>query len=128
LKVPETADADTIRLAYRRLLREWHPDRNTDSQAAHVTQRLNAAYRVLCNERERRAYDQRLAGDRARSIATPAVAAGRRLRIRRPQVVGIHETPKFRRSGGLVPNGVQPKMAWRFVLAALQRLRSRVRF
>jgi len=100
LNVPENADLDAIRLAYRRLLQQWHPDRNPDSQAAQVTQRLNAAYRVLCNDVERRAYDLRLAGERTRFqlAATGPTAVKSR-----------------------------PKVAWALVVAALRRFGNRVR-
>lgn len=57
---------ESIKLAYRRLARESHPDRNMDKnaeqQAAAATRMagLNRAYAVLSDAKQRRAYDQEL--------------------------------------------------------------------
>jgi WD40 repeat protein len=56
LQVPHDADAATVRLAFRRLARLYHPD-VAGSGSLEQMQRLNAAYRVLCNPDLRRAYD-----------------------------------------------------------------------
>ena len=37
-----------IKKAYRRLAAKWHPDRNSDPQAVRRMQRINHAYRRLC--------------------------------------------------------------------------------
>jgi curved DNA-binding protein CbpA len=48
-----------IRAAYRLLAKEHHPDRNGHSVAAHQrTQALNAAYEILSDPDNRRAYDE----------------------------------------------------------------------
>jgi molecular chaperone DnaJ len=54
----DCTEAD-IRAAYRLLAKEHHPDRNGHSVAAHQrTQALNAAYEILSDPENRRAYDE----------------------------------------------------------------------
>ena len=53
---------EQIRAAYRVLARQYHPDLNGDSSAAHsYTQDLNAAYEILGDPELRREYDESLA-------------------------------------------------------------------
>jgi hypothetical protein len=47
LNLPESASLVEIKSAYRRLLRDLHPDRNTDPAAASLLQNVSAAYQVL---------------------------------------------------------------------------------
>jgi WD40 repeat protein len=72
LAVVPTADEETIRQAYRKLARAYHPDVAGES-GAEPMKRVNAAYRVLSDPDRRRAYDQRRVGaaSSARS-ASPA--------------------------------------------------------
>jgi hypothetical protein len=56
LQIPHDADAATVRLAFRRLARLYHPDVAGSGSLARM-QQLNAAYRVLCDPAQRRAYD-----------------------------------------------------------------------
>ena len=37
-----------VKKAYRRLAAQWYPDRNADPQAVRRMQRINEAYRLLC--------------------------------------------------------------------------------
>jgi len=80
------ASPDELRVAYRALARELHPDRHHDSPgptrqvAASRMAEVNAAWRVLSDEHKRRTYDLELAlaeADRARPSYGPA-ATGRR--------------------------------------------------
>jgi curved DNA-binding protein CbpA len=57
LQVPHDADIATVRLAFRRLARMYHPDVAGSGSLAQM-QRLNAAYRVLSDPALRRAYDE----------------------------------------------------------------------
>jgi curved DNA-binding protein CbpA len=70
LGVPVTATAEEIRRAYRRLMRTTHPDRVRDPDKRRVAEEraklLNAAYAVLSDPEQRRAYDERL---RQRAVA-----------------------------------------------------------
>lgn len=57
--VPKNADSDQIKKAYRKLARDYHPDRNPgDPQAVHKFKEVQAAYEVLSNPSKRRDYDQ----------------------------------------------------------------------
>ena len=58
LDVPEDADADQIRNAYRQLAFKYHPDRNEgDEGAAENMKWVNEAYAVLSNHQKRSEYD-----------------------------------------------------------------------
>jgi molecular chaperone DnaJ len=59
LGVPETANADEIKKAYRRLAKEHHPDANpNDSAAAERFKAIGEAYSVLSDAEKRKQYDQ----------------------------------------------------------------------
>ncbi len=58
LQVPPSADEDTIRQAYRRLAREYHPDVVGES-GAEMMKRINSAYRTLSDPTRRHEYDLR---------------------------------------------------------------------
>jgi excisionase family DNA binding protein len=65
LGVARTATQAQIRTAYRRLAREFHPDRNPGDLAAERRfKRVARAYEVLGDSRRRAAYDQRLSHGR----------------------------------------------------------------
>ncbi|MFO7577261.1 MAG: DnaJ C-terminal domain-containing protein [Pelovirga sp.] len=59
LGVERTADAATIKKAYRKLAQKYHPDKNPDDKKAeeHFKQ-LTEAYAVLSDPEKRRQYDQ----------------------------------------------------------------------
>lgn len=58
LGVSRDADKDQIRVAYRRLAFQYHPDRNADSpDAAERMKQINEAYAVLSDETKKRRYD-----------------------------------------------------------------------
>ncbi len=61
LGVPRTASDEDIKLAYRRLAREHHPDLHPEKEKAHHTTRMqevNEAYTVLSSKDNRAKYDQ----------------------------------------------------------------------
>eukprot|EP00878_Enallax_costatus_P004740 GHUV01004989.1.p1 GENE.GHUV01004989.1~~GHUV01004989.1.p1 ORF type:complete len:118 (+),score=10.67 GHUV01004989.1:250-603(+) len=61
LGVSLTAQADEIRAAYRRLARQWHPDRHRgDDLAKRRFQQIQEAYEVLMDTRKRQSYDLKL--------------------------------------------------------------------
>eukprot|EP00877_Chromochloris_zofingiensis_P007064 jgi/Chrzof1/2610/Cz11g22110.t1 len=61
LGVGLTARADEIRQAYRRLARQWHPDRHRgDDIAKRRFQEIQQAYEVLMDTRKRQLYDLQL--------------------------------------------------------------------
>ncbi len=58
LGVPREADADTIRRAYRKLARQYHPDLNSDSDAEERFKEIGEAYEVLSDADKRARYDR----------------------------------------------------------------------
>jgi curved DNA-binding protein len=58
LGVPRDADQDTIRRAYRKLARKYHPDLNSDSEAEERFKELGEAYEVLSDADKRERYDR----------------------------------------------------------------------
>ena len=58
LGVPNTASAEEIKSAYRKLALKYHPDRNPDSTTAEAQfKEVNEAYRILSDATLRRTYD-----------------------------------------------------------------------
>ncbi len=58
LGVAPDADHDTIRRAYRKLARKYHPDLNSDSDAEERFKELGEAYEVLSDADKRERYDR----------------------------------------------------------------------
>lgn len=59
LGVDKSADSKTIKKAYRKLAKKYHPDLNKGSQeAAEKLKEVNEAYEVLSDEDKRKRYDQ----------------------------------------------------------------------
>lgn len=70
LQVRRDASPQVIAAAYRRLMRDAHPDHGGDADRAKM---LNAAYAVLSDPASRRAYDAKLPPESSaasRSLAT----------------------------------------------------------
>ena len=58
LGVARDADADTIKKAYRKLARKWHPDINKDDKASERFAEIQEAYDILSDEEKRKQYDR----------------------------------------------------------------------
>jgi curved DNA-binding protein len=58
LEVSESADSATIKKAYRKLARKYHPDVNKDPDAEEKFKEINAAYEVLSDEKKKSQYDR----------------------------------------------------------------------
>ncbi|HXF95819.1 MAG TPA: J domain-containing protein [Gemmatimonadales bacterium] len=59
LGVPETASTEEIKKAFRRLAKQYHPDRNPGNpQAAERFKEINEAHDVLSDPEKRKRYDQ----------------------------------------------------------------------
>lgn len=67
LEIREDASPEVIEMAYKALLRKYHPDvYRGDSDFAHdITQRINEAHEALANSESRTKYDAALAAERA---------------------------------------------------------------
>lgn len=59
LNVSANASDREIKLAYRTLVKKYHPDRNPSEQAKEITAQLNEAYEVLSDPIKRFQYDNR---------------------------------------------------------------------
>jgi curved DNA-binding protein len=71
LGVPRTADADEIKRAYRKLAKQYHPDKNKAKGAEDKFKEINEANDVLSDAKKRQAYDQLGANWRAGERFTP---------------------------------------------------------
>src|SRR5712691_11484711 len=59
LGVPESATVDQIKKAFRRLAKQYHPDRNpNNTQAGERFKEINEAHDVLSDPEKRKKYDQ----------------------------------------------------------------------
>lgn len=59
LEVSQNADKSTIKKAYRRLAKQYHPDKNPgDKEAEHKFKLCNEAYQCLSDEQQRSIYDR----------------------------------------------------------------------
>jgi curved DNA-binding protein len=58
LGVERRADAETIRKAYKRLARQWHPDINKEPGAEDRFKEVNAAYDIVGDEEKRTLWDE----------------------------------------------------------------------
>lgn len=57
LGVSQSASAEEIKKAYRRLARKYHPDINKEAGAEDKFKEINAAYEILSDEKKRKQYD-----------------------------------------------------------------------
>jgi hypothetical protein len=57
LGLPAFAEADAIKAAYKRMAKLWHPDINREESATDRFQKINHAYDVLKDDKQRRKYD-----------------------------------------------------------------------
>jgi hypothetical protein len=60
LRVSRSADVQTIKRSYRRLVQQYHPDINPDPKAADLIKEINEAYDVLSDPVKKTDYDFRL--------------------------------------------------------------------
>lgn len=78
LEVDRSASIDSIRLSYRALSKEHHPDVGGNRERF---ERLSEAHRVLSNPNRRRLYDQNLLSEAARAATSsaPAIPGNRQI-------------------------------------------------
>lgn len=58
LKISPDASQEEIKKQFRKLVKEWHPDRNPDPSTKEKMAEINKAYEVLSNEDRRKNYDK----------------------------------------------------------------------
>ncbi|XP_067947504.1 dnaJ homolog subfamily C member 16-like [Watersipora subatra] len=58
LNVKRSSSADEIRKQYKKLAREWHPDKNKDPDAGDKFTQINKAYEILGDEKRKDQYDR----------------------------------------------------------------------
>ncbi len=71
LEIPPDADEATIRLAFRKLARLYHPDVGGTGSLSRM-QKLNIAYQTLSNPEQRQAYDARRQALTGQAVPTPS--------------------------------------------------------
>ena len=72
LGTKQTDSIDTIKQAYRKLAKKYHPDRNPGDKIAEAKMReIVDAWQVLGDEQKRKAYDQELTGVKDKTTFTP---------------------------------------------------------
>lgn len=98
LGVPCDADVDTLKKAYRRLVKELHPDRNPAPAAEARFKAVSRAYAVLSDTKKRAAYDASSTAPRQRVRATKPTPPGapRRVRVSHVTVDELVSTPPLR--------------------------------
>lgn len=62
LNVAETANKDEIKQAYRKLVKEYHPDKNIGKDTKKKFQEIQEAYEILSDDSKRQNYDARNSG------------------------------------------------------------------
>lgn len=117
LGVARTADTESIRRAYRRLVRRYHPDINPDPGSHDVMARINDAFHVLSNPPKRMEYDAMLAGGGGIEAGErPAWTPKAPLLVRLDRKIRAHRTPiyglDFADSGDLVTSSFDNEICW----------------
>lgn len=95
LGVAPTADADTIRKAYRRLARRYHPDVSPEANAHETMARINEAFQTLVDEARRHEYDAMLAGGGMEMAVEQTTREVRPVVVKLKQRLKSHMTPVY---------------------------------
>ncbi len=64
LGIRQSASADEIKRAFRRVAKQWHPDVCREADAKAVFQKINAAWQILSDDGQRQRYDAGLMFER----------------------------------------------------------------
>lgn len=92
LRVSRSADIQTIKRSYRRLVQKYHPDINPDPNAAAIIQEINEAYDVLSDAAKKNEYDLTLINPYQRQAYQPQQEETHAQPLR-------HRDPYFKRRG-----------------------------
>lgn len=58
LKISKNANQEEVKKEFRKLVKEWHPDKNPDSSTKEKMAEINKAYEVLSDVERRKNYDK----------------------------------------------------------------------
>ena len=58
LDIEKNANQNEIKTQFRKLAKQWHPDRKQGDEAEKKMAQINTAYEVLSNPKRRKMYDQ----------------------------------------------------------------------
>ncbi|MEW4370470.1 J domain-containing protein [Paenibacillus kandeliae] len=108
LEVPQQASPQQIKQAYRKLAKQYHPDRNQGSaQAEQMFKQIQQAYETLSDEQRRSQYDQTLTGNTSEPHSSSAQnhAAKRSTATASPDFDPRNVQAQFERFFGFNANG-----------------------
>ncbi len=103
LGVPRGATPREIRQAYRRRVKQLHPDAGGTADDTLAFCELNEAYETLGEPERRRAYDALLAGRESRTCVERRAPHRRRPGVGSDLVVEVLLSPREARRGGVFP-------------------------
>lgn len=83
LDLPPTATNSQIKAAYRRLARQYHPDRNPEVDTNAQIQLINQAYEILSDPEKKMAYDAELYAQFTQEVVDPQQAYREEFKRRR---------------------------------------------
>jgi WD40 repeat protein len=117
LGVGPTAEAETLRKAYRRLARKHHPDVSTDPRAHENMARINEAFETLIDPNRRNEYDAMLAGDVVEESQDDRIRRQKPVVVRLIQRLQGHKTPVYATAfapdtAQLVSSGFDNEIIW----------------
>jgi len=69
LRISETASNKDIKIAYRRLAMEWHPDKNKSINAHYKFIEINEAYEILSDANKRAEFDRILKSNKEEIVS-----------------------------------------------------------
>jgi molecular chaperone DnaJ len=93
LEVPLHASQDEIKQAYRRLAKQFHPDRQRQTNSSHTHDRIaqiNAAYEVLGDPQHRLVYDQQRLQASTQALERAAAAQSQHQQRQTSQATDAH--------------------------------------
>ncbi len=115
LGVEQSAETDSLRRAYRKLARKYHPDVNPDPKSHDLMARINEAFSTLIDPERRHEYDAMLAG--GFGVKTTAPTPKRPMQVRLFRKLTAHKTPVYAISfvpstGQLVTSAFDNEVLW----------------
>ncbi len=118
LGVGPTAEAETLRKAYRVLARKHHPDVSNDPKAHENMARINEAFETLIDEVKRMEYDAMLAGGGLEGAPSANHTSPQKpIVVRLIQRLKAHKTPVYAvtftpDTGKLISSGFDNEILW----------------